>query len=217
MSTDSALKQLVLDQLRWEPGLDAAHIGVVSVDGAIRLSGHVKTYPEKALANDVTRQVRGVKAIADDIEVVPAGKRGDDDASIAERIAHVLNWNVSIPDDTVKATVRDGVVTLSGEVDWQKQRDQIAKQVHHVSGVKRIENSISIKPRATPNNVQEDIEKALARFAAQEVEKVKVSVAGSTVTLEGTVKSLHERDLVEQAAWKSAGVTKVIDHLTVDW
>lgn len=217
MITDSALKQLVLEQLHWEPGVDSAHLGVVAVDGAIGLTGRVKTYPEKYLANEVTRQVRGVKAVADEIEVVHPGERGNDDASVAQRIAHVLNWNVSIPDDSVRATVRDGVVTLSGEVDWQHQRDQIAKQVHHVSGVKRIADTIGLRPRATSVDVQKDIESALARFANQEAMKVKVSVRGSTVTLDGKVRALCERDLVEQAAWKSAGVANVIDHLTVDW
>lgn len=215
MTTDAGLKRRVEDELRWDTRVDAAHIGVTASDGSVTLSGHVSSFPEKYAATSSAKSVYGVKALADEIEINLPSEYRRDDSDIAERIAHVLEWNVSIPDNSVKAEVRKGFVTLTGTVDWQHQRNHIEEQVSHVGSVVGIANQIAIKNRATPADVKKQIEAALKRNAKLEAEKISVSVAGNKVTLDGSVKAYYERDLVERAAWAAPGVSFVVDHIRV--
>ncbi len=215
MITDAKLKDLVLDELKWDPKVDEAHVGVTASDGSVTLSGHVSSYASKYNAMDAVRRVRGVKAIADEIDVNLPTEYRRDDSDIAERIAHVLECNISIPDNNVKASVHNGYVTLTGEVEWQHQRRDIEKQVAHVGSVAGITNRISLRTAVTPANVKSKIEKALKRSADLEAENLKVTVSGDTVTLDGKVKAYYERELAEQAAWTAPGVRRVLDHIRV--
>lgn len=215
MTTDLVLKESVEDELRWDVRVDEAHIGVSAHDGSVTLSGRVTTYPAKMAAIEAAKRVRGVRAVADDIEVHLPSQHRRDDSDVAERIAHVLEWNVSIPHSDIKAKVSSGYVTLTGEVDWEYQRRHIEQQVRHVGGVISVVNSISIKPQTTPADIKEKIEKALHRHADLEASAVKVSVVGSRVTLDGKVKASYERDLIERAAWGAPGVREVVDHLRI--
>ncbi len=215
MINDANLKQLVLDELKWDPKVDHSHIGVTAQEGAVTLTGHVSSYASKFAATDAVKHVRGVKAIADEIEVNLPTELRHDDSDIATRIAHVLEWNVSIPGNTVKASVRNGFVTLSGRVDHQYQREHIEKQVQHVGSVTGIANRIALKNVATPGNVRKKIGDALQRSADLEAKNVSVDVAGDTVTLNGKVKAYYERELVERAAWTVPGVKHVVDHITI--
>lgn len=205
MITDAKLKDLVLDELKWDPKVDEAHIGVTASDGSITLSGHVSSYASKYSAMDAVRRVRGVKAIADEVDVNLPTEYRRDDSDIAERIAHVLEWNVSIPNSDVKASVRNGHVTLTGEVEWQHQRQHIEKQVAHVGSVTGITNRISLRTTVTPANVKSKIENALKRSADLKAKNLKVTVSGDTVTLDGKVKAYYERTLAERAAWTAPG------------
>ncbi|MEX3007229.1 BON domain-containing protein [Hoeflea sp. TYP-13] len=215
MVPDSLLKQRVLDEIRWDRNVDETHIGVTTSDGSVTLSGHVASFPEKYSACEAAKRVRGVKAVADEIDVdLPAEIRRDD-GSIAQRIAHVLEWSVSIPDSNLKAKVQSGFVTLTGEVDWQHQRAQISQHVRHVTGVRGLSNQITLKPRATSADVKKEIENALYRNSEREAEGIKVTVSGDTVTLSGNVNAHYRRDLVEQAAWSAPGVRHVIDNIRV--
>ncbi|MFD0914825.1 BON domain-containing protein [Pseudahrensia aquimaris] len=215
MIRDSDLKRLVLDELQWDPKVDHAHIGVTVADGSVTLLGHVSSYATRFAALDAVKRVRGVKAIGDEIEVNIPTEHRHDDSDIAEHIAHVLEWNVSIPDGSVIATVQNGFVTLSGEVDHQHQREHIEKQVEHVGSVTGIANRIRLKPKATAENVKEMIENALQRNAELEAKNVSITVSGDTVTLDGKVKAYYEREIAERAAWTAPGVKNVIDHLAV--
>ncbi len=215
MISDNELKMHVLDELEWDSQLEAAHIGVVAHDGAITLSGHVSSYPEKYAAFSAVKSVRGVKSIADEIEVHLDPKSRMDDSDVAERIAHVLSWNVAAPSDTIKAKVSNGFVTLEGEVEWDHERRQIERQVRHVRGVKGISNFIHISERASAPEVKKRIEAALQRNASLEASEIRVAVEGDRVTLDGRVKAYFERGLAERAAWTAPGVRHVIDHLSV--
>lgn len=215
MMSDSILKQRVTEELRWETKIDEARIGVAASAGAITLSGHVATYPEKYAAVQAAKRVFGVKAIADEIVVDLPNKYRLDDSKIAERISNVLQWNIAIPESAIQAKVHDGFVTLTGEVDWQHQRVQVEQQVRHVSGIKGVVNAITLKKRATPENVKAKIEEALIRHSKEEAKGIKVSVVGETVTLDGSVDAFYERDLIENAVWKAPGVNAVVDHLRV--
>lgn len=213
MVSDFDLKQRVLDELDWDVAVDAAHIGVTAADGSVTLSGHVASYPEKLSALEAARRVRGVRVVADDIEVhLPAALRRDD-SDIAARIAHVFESNVSIPDAEVKAKVSNGYVTLTGQVDWEHQRRHIEAQVRHVGGVRSVSNAITLKARVTPKDVKDRIEKALHRNADLEASNVRVSVNGDRVVLDGSVKAYYEKQLIERAVWAAPGVRDVVDHL----
>ncbi len=215
MIADSTLKQRVLDELRWDTKVNDAHIGVTASDGSVTLSGHVTSFPEKFAAGEAAKRVRGVLAVADEIDVnLPTDYRRDD-SNIAERIAHVLEWNVSIPDNTVKAKVQGGFVTLSGEVEWQHQRDHVEQQVRHVAGIKGVSNRIALKAHLTQADVKKKIEDALRRSSEKEAEGIRISVSGDTVTLEGHVKAFYERDLIKRAVWAAPGVRHIIDNIRI--
>lgn len=163
MIDDIQLRQRLLYDLRWDPRLDATHVGVTAAHGAVTLSGHVDSYAELFAVRRVARSVDGVKAVADDIEVrLPTGHERDD-SDIAESIAHVLSFNVSLPDSDVRAEVRDGVVTLHGSVDWQAQRRHVENQMAHVAGVRMIHNQIRLSSRPRPVDVKTQIKDAPAR------------------------------------------------------
>ncbi|MEM6462586.1 MAG: BON domain-containing protein [Pseudomonadota bacterium] len=215
MVPDQTLKQRVLDELRWDTKLNEAHIGVTAFDGSITLGGHVTNFPEKYAAVEAAKRVRGVKAVADEINVHLPSEHRLDDSDIAKRIAHVLEWNVSIPESDVKARVRDGYVILTGEVDWHQQRSHIVRQVEHVGGIRDVTNQIMLKKRPVSEDIKEQIQSALHRNSEKEADQITVSVSGDTVTLEGCVRDLYERDLVEDAAWSAAGVRHVVDNIRI--
>lgn len=215
MINDADIKRLVLEQFQWDPKVDHTHIGVTASDGSVTLSGHVSSYASKFAATDALKRVRGVKAIADEIDVNLPTELRKDDSDIAERIAHVLEWNVTIPDNSVQAIVSGGFVTLSGQVDYQYQREHIEQQIQHVSAVTGIANRIALKITATPDDVKKRIEDALDRSAELEAQHITVKVKGDTVTLDGKVKAYFERELAEKAAWTAPGVKTVVDLLLV--
>ena len=137
------------------------------------------------------------------------------DEGLAERIANVLKWNVSIPGKDIKAEVKNGIVTLAGQVEWQHQRANIMKNVEHVSGVTNVINLINLKPRVSATDIQQKIKDALKRHADVEASKISVAVLDGTVTLSGTVESLEEMDRVEDSAWAAPGFSKIIDELRI--
>lgn len=215
MSEDLMLKWRVTDELPWDARIDETHTRVTVHDGAVTLSGHVASFPERYAALEAARRVRGVFAIADDIEVRLPHDRSTKDDGLAERIAHVLEWNVSVPEGAIQAEVSSGFVTLTGTVDWRHERRPIEDQVRHVGGVKGIVDSIAIRQRAVPSDIKRRIEEALERQADVEARGVSVEVDGDRVMLEGRVKAFHERGAIERAVWAAPGVREVVDHLRV--
>lgn len=215
MNEDEILKQLVLDELHWDPKVDQSNIGVTTTNGAVTLSGHVSSYASQFAATDAVKRVRGVKAISDEIEVNLPVEQRHDDTDIAEHIARVISWNQSIDGGNVKATVRNGFVTLSGEVEFRHQSQQIEEQLRHVGSVTGIANHIAINPTGPTDDVKKRIEEALNRSASVAAENVVVSFSGDKVTLNGTVKALYERDLAERAAWNVPGVSFVENHIII--
>lgn len=212
---DDDLKQWVLQELEWLHEVDPALIGVTVEDGAVTLSGRVKTYAQKWAAVRAARKVRGVLAIADEIEVHPPDTLRVDDSDIARRVAHVLRWNVALPDNDIQARVVDGRVTLTGTVETDRQRRSIEKQVAHVGGVRGITNAIRRAAQTVPTDVADQIRRALVRNAEVEADAIRIRVDGHTVTLSGTVHALHERDVAHRAAWAAPGVQAVIDNIAV--
>ena len=212
----SALRQDVLDELEFQPNVQAAHIGVAVDKAVVTLSGHVGSYAEKLAAVTATKRVKGVRAVADEIDVrYPDDKKSADD-EIAKRIVDVLGWDVEMPLDAIQAVVRDGWVTLTGTVEWQFQRKAAESDVHKLTGVRSISNKIEIKPRVQSADVKKKIEEALSARAETEATSIRVIVEGDgKVVLEGKVDNWDERFAVENAAWSVPGVRNVVDHLTV--
>ncbi|MEO8064070.1 MAG: BON domain-containing protein [Pseudomonadota bacterium] len=213
MKADSQVQQDVMAELKWEPAVHAAQIGVEVKDGVVTLTGEVSNYYEKLSAERAAQRVSGVKALAVEIKVRLGefGKRRD--ADIAQSAKNVLSWNSSMPTDAVKVMVEDGWLTLSGDVEWQFQKLDAADSVRHLLGVIGVSNQINIKPALSATVVKSDIEAALKRSATLDAETIMVAVNGSDVTLSGNVHSWAERDLATNSAWNSSGVRKVIDNM----
>jgi osmotically-inducible protein OsmY len=212
--SDSALKTAVLAELAWEPSVTAAHLGVTARDGVITLSGHVQRFAEKQAAQSAALRVKGVKAVADEIEVkLPFDvKRSDDD--IARAAIERLAWDSTLPKDAVKVAVQDGWVTLTGEVGWHFEHDAAAQDVRRLWGVVGVSNQITLKSRVNTYNLTSDISSALHRswFAPNDI---KVAADGGKVTLTGHVKSWSERELAGSTAWGAPGATDVENYLII--
>jgi osmotically-inducible protein OsmY len=215
MKTDAQIKDDVVEELRWDPQIsDADAIGVAVTDGAVILSGHVPSYAEKMAAARAAERVSGVKAVANDLKVeLPGAPR--DDADIAVAIAHVLEWNVQVPEDRVHATVEHGWVTLEGEVDHGYQRREVERMVRHVRGVTGVLDNITVRPPANPGQVQTLIEEMLRRQAEADAVHIRVEVSGHIARLYGQVHSLREANAAQAAAASAPGVASVESHLVI--
>jgi osmotically-inducible protein OsmY len=217
MKTDNQLQQDILAQLKWEPSVQAAHIGVEVNNGVVTLAGQVDTYSEKLHAERATQSVIGVKALATELKVHLNSLNKRSDADIASSVKNVLSWNSSLTDDAIKVMVEGGWVTLSGEVRWQFQRDAAKNSVRYLMGVIGVSDQISIKPSVSATTVKFDIEAALKRTAVADASKIHVEVAGNEVTLTGTVHNWAEREITTNSVWSTPGVTNVHDKMTVTW
>ena len=215
MSTDSQLQQAVTEELSWEPSVISAHIGVAAASGVVTLTGHVKSYAQKHAAETATRRVRGVKAVAEEIEVrLPfETKRTDED--IAAAAIDRMGWDVSIPKDAVKVQVENGWVTLSGQVDWHYQKDAAGQELRHLSGVTGLSDQITIKPRVDVTNISDDITHALHRSWYFDPKTITVSADGGRVHLRGSVHLPHDRQVAAATAWSAPGVTGVQNDIAV--
>jgi len=213
--TDAQLKAAVTEELGWLPYLNSAKIGVAVNDGAVMLSGEVDSYPEKLHAEKAALRVRGVTAIAEELTV--RGKwQGAGDADIAREATQALDRAVNVPEGAVTATVHDHVITLSGHVPWQYQREAAGRAVRYLKGVTNIHNTITIKPTVSAAGVKASINAALVRSA--QLESSHITVKDDTqgvVRLEGTVHSWAERQAAQDAAWFAPGVTDVVNDLLV--
>ncbi len=213
---DVQLRQDVLLELEFDPSIRAEHIGVAVDRGIVTLSGHAESYAQKYAAVTAAKRVKGVHAIADEIQVrYPEDKKTGDD-EIARRATDILSWDVSVPKGNIQAVVRNGWVTLTGQVEWQFQRKAAEDDVGKLSGVRGIINEIALNPPIYPDQVKERIEEALKRHAEVKAAKIEISIQdGGKVFLEGKVESWQERHAVEDAAWSAPGVREVIDKLTL--
>jgi osmotically-inducible protein OsmY len=212
---DIRLRQNILDEMEFEPSIDAAGIGVAVHSGIVTLTGHVRTYAEKEAAERVASRVKGVRGIAADIEVQIFGPKATDDDDIARRAVKMLDWNVSVPKDSVQVRVLTGWITLKGQVEWQYQKNAAYDAVRDLAGVVGVSNLIELKPRITAVDVKKRIEDAFQRDAALEADAIKIDVKGGKVILSGKVKTWSERQAAERAAWSAPGISTLDDRLTV--
>jgi osmotically-inducible protein OsmY len=214
--TDLEIRQDILDELAFEPSIDAAHIGVSVEDGVATLSGHVSTYAEKLTAEDVATRVKGVRAVAVEIEVRCVGHKQHSDDQIASRAIDIIAWNTALPEGPVHVKVEGGWVTLSGEVRWQFQRTAAEHAVKKLGGVVGVINLLTIRPCPTVPDIRHRIEEALRRSAEVDAGRISVKVQDSKVVLEGGVRAWNERGVAERAAWSVPGVSAVENHIRVN-
>ncbi|HEY0650511.1 BON domain-containing protein [Phenylobacterium sp.] len=213
---DKVLKKLVTDELEWEPSIDAADIGVTVENGIVRLVGHVANYAQKGAAEKAVKRVKGVRGYVEDLEIRLSAKAFTDEG-LANAVANLLEWDVTIPKNVIKVKVENGVVTLSGDVNWAYQRQAAEQSIRRLQGIRGVVNAIMVKPQAQASDVKRRIEAALERQAEIEADKILVTVEGDKVKLDGKVRAWFERDIIERAAWAAPGVKSVDDRIMVSF
>jgi osmotically-inducible protein OsmY len=215
MKNDKQLQQDIIDDLRWDPSIDASKIGVAVTNGVVTLTGSVPSYFQKQNTERVAKRVAGVRAVANDIEVQLPSAVEKTDAGVATAALNALKWSTSVPDENVKVSVSKGWITLEGSVEWNYQREAAEKAVEELIGVKGVTNRISVSPHIKSREVKSEIKAALHRYAELESRNIDVEATDNSVTLKGSVRSWAERKEAENAAWMAPGVTQVKNEIIV--
>jgi len=216
MKTDTDLQKDVMTELKWEPSIKAAEIGVGVANGVVTLSGYVDSYSKKWAAERAAARVFGVRGVAEKLEVRLPGSLKRSDEDIVRAASDALEWNVQVPQDRVKVKVQDGVLSLSGQVEFWYQKVAALDAVRHLLGVVLVDNRITIKPPVRPLNVKEGIERAFQRNALLDSRRITVQTRGGKVVLRGSVRSWAEEEQAYWAAWAAPGVSEIESHITVN-
>jgi osmotically-inducible protein OsmY len=218
MKTNSDLQKDVQEAIKWEPLLSAAEIGVTAKEGVITLTGTVDSYWKKTEAEEAAKNVAGVKAVVEKIEIKFVGHSSKkDDNDIAREVLNAYQFNVEVPGDKVKVKVEKGWVTLEGELEWNFQKDAAKAAVRDLLGVVGVTNNITIKADTQDEIERKDIENALERNWSLSDREINVKVSGTKVTLSGTVDSWYQKSEAARIAWKAPGVWSVENDLVVDY
>lgn len=217
MKTNSQLQQDVQNAIKWEPLLHAAEIGVTAQDGIVTLSGVVDNYFKKTEAQHAALKVLGVKALVEHIEVRFPSDWSKTDVQLAIEVLAAFKNKYSIPEDKIDIEVKDGWVTLSGELPWNYQRISAENAVKHLEGVKGVHNNITIKSEIDDAIEKKAVEAAIARHWSLDSSNVDVTVHGTTVTLSGTVDSGYQRSEIGRITWNTPGIWHVNNELEVDF
>ena len=212
---DLSLRNTILDELDFQPDIDAAHIGVSVDNGVVTLSGYVKSYAQKISAERAVKTVKGVRAVAEELQVRLNKDAGTEDDAIAKRALNIISWRSDTPEGDIKVIVQKGWVILEGQVDWQYQKETAESAVRKLSGVVGIDNRLTLRTRVKVTDIQQSIEEALKRNAEVDAKGIQIKVVGGVVKLEGKVDFWRERQIAERAAWSVPGVSKVEDYLLI--
>ena len=217
LRTDEQIQRDVLSELKWEASLQPNEIGVAVKDGVVTLTGWVDNYMKRWAAEEAAHRVRGVRAVANEIEVRLPGSSVRTAADLAAEVSRALERTILVPHDKIDVTVSDGWVRLDGEVRWQFERTEAERAVRRIPGVRGVTNAIAVRPKVhpSPSEMTRKIEEALIRNAEIVAERINVDVQGDTVILTGTVRSWAEREAAARAAWSAPGVVAVHNQIVV--
>ena len=215
MRSDADIERDVKEELKWNPDLDATDIAVSVKKGVVTLAGFVRSYTDKYEAEAAAKRVSGVVGVANDLEVRMPSVDQRPDPEIARDAVAALKSQLPVSSENIKVIVRNGWVTLEGEVEWQYQRQTAENAVRRIKGVKGVINSIILKPKTEPSEIKRKILDAFRRNAEVDANRIAVEANGGEIVLKGTVRSWIEREEAERVAWSAPGVTKVIDQLVV--
>jgi osmotically-inducible protein OsmY len=215
MRSDSDIRRDVEDELRWDPDIDATDIAVNVHNGVVTLTGFVRGYVQKYQAEADAKRVAGVVAVANDLEVRLPDIDERPDPEIARDAIARIKSELPYSWEKIRAVVKNGWLTLEGEVEWNYQRVRAEEAVRRVRGLKGVTNNIEVKPQVAPTEIKRKIEEALRRAAEIDANRVTVETVGSEVILRGTVRSWAERQEAERAAWSAPGVAKVDNRIIV--
>jgi osmotically-inducible protein OsmY len=218
MKSNQDLQKEIQDALKWEPLLHAAEIGVIVKDGIVTLTGTVDSYAKKVEAENATKNVAGVKAIVEKIEIKHHSISAKiEDAEIAQNITQALKWNLEVPKEKVKVKVENGWITLEGELQWKYQSDCVITSIKNLLGVTGISNNIKIKPSTEDTIELQNIVEALRRNWSIDDRNIEVSLNNHNVVMTGKVNSWYEKNEAERIAWNAPGVWNVINELEVEY
>ena len=215
MKTDLQIKNDVMEELKWEPVLNASQIGVSVKDGVVTLSGTVDSYSKKITAERSAKKIDGVKAIAEDIEVVLPGTSKRNDTDIADAVVNALKWHSAVREHKINVKVESGIVTLEGEVDWEFQKNSAKMMVENLLGVTGIINNIKIKQKSSVSEIKKKIISAFHRSATIDASGVEIEIIGSKAILKGNVRSWAEKEDAENAVWSASGIDRVDNRLEI--
>src|SRR5260370_28046411 len=213
--TDEAIQADILEELKWDTRVQPNEIGVAVKDGIVTLTGWVDSYLKKMAAEEAAHRIRGVKAVANDIEGRLPGSAQRTDADLAKAVRNALKWEASIPAGKLDVTVSQGWVTLKGEVEFGFQKRDAERAVQRLSGVKGVTNLITVKPLVSPTDLKQQIERALVRNAETDARQITVEVQGGKVILRRTVRSYAEKQAAEDTAWSAPGVSEVDNRIMI--
>jgi osmotically-inducible protein OsmY len=218
MKTNENLQKDVQNAIKWEPLLNAAEIGVTAKDGVVTLTGTVDNYTKKLEAEHAAKNVAGVKAVVEKIEIkFGSNLRKPSDNEIATEVLNALKWDWQVPNDKIKVKIEDGWVTLEGELPWNYQKVAAKNAVNHLMGVKGVTNNITIKSESHDKIEKEDVEAALQRNWSINANDIDVKVSGTKVTLTGTVGSWYQKNEAGRIAWNTPGIWSVDNELAIEY
>jgi len=214
--TDEEIQTDVPEELKWDAHVQPNEIGVVVKDGIVTLTGWVDSYLKKMAAQEAAHRVRGVKAVANDIEVRLPGFAERTDTDLAAAVLNALRWDAAIPAGKVDVTVSQGWVTLKGEVEHAFQVRDAERAVRRHAGAKGVSNLIVVnRSHVLPTDLKQQIERALVRNAETDARRITVEMEGGKVILRGTVRSSAEKQAAEETAWSAPGVSEVENSIVI--
>ena len=217
MRTDSEIKRDVEEELQWDPEIDATDIAVSVNGGVVGLTGFAHSYADKVEAEAITKRVAGVHCVANDIDLRVPKFDERPDPEIARDAVAAIKSQLPTSWESIKVLVKDGWVSLEGEVEWNYTRELAETAVRRIKGAKGVADFIKLKGKVTPRDVRNRIMAAFHRSAQVDANRITVEASGSEVTLKGTVRTWAEREEAQRAAWAAPAVTNVDNRIAVVW